>query len=485
MSTITETVPALPAADTAPGSESATTSRLYRLIWRWHFYAGLFVVPFMLMLAVTGIIYLYKPQLDDLMYPTRVAPAATTQPPSVLIAAVLAQYPGATLTAFQTTEAADRSAIVKISTASGESRSVFVNPTTTEVLGERNDDWNLQEVAVQLHGSLLLGDSGDYLVELAACWGLILTISGLYLWWPRKGSKIWGVLLPRLTTKNRRLFWRDLHAVPGFWASLVVIFLIVSGLPWATFWGTNFARVWAQYPAELWDNVPLSDTTAASLNTGSEKIVPWAAEDTPLPQSDLHADHMAGSASVGAETSALGGIAPGVPIDVDSVVAFGQAAGVPAGFSVTPPDGAEGVYTITIFADQPTLSRTIHIDQYSGRALADIGWAQYGLVPKLVETGIALHEGRFFGFWNQLLMLFAALTVVLLAITGPVMWWQRRPKGRLGAPAMPQLRLMRGLLAIIIVLGALFPLAGLSFALVVALDWLVLRRVPVLRRMLV
>jgi uncharacterized iron-regulated membrane protein len=81
-------------------------------------------------------------------------------------------------------------------------------------------------------------------------------------------------------------------------------------------------------------------------------------------------------------------------------------------------------------------------------------------------------------------MLFAALTVVLLAITGPVMWWQRRPKGRLGAPAMPQLPLMRGLLAIIIVLGALFPLAGLSFALVVALDWLVLRRVPVLRRVL-
>ncbi|GAB4424056.1 MAG: hypothetical protein OHK0015_02390 [Chloroflexi bacterium OHK40] len=75
MSTMTDTSPALPAADTALGSEAAVASRLYRLIWRWHFYAGLFVVPFRLILAVTSIIYLFKPQIDDLMCPTRVAPA--------------------------------------------------------------------------------------------------------------------------------------------------------------------------------------------------------------------------------------------------------------------------------------------------------------------------------------------------------------------------------------------------------------------------
>ncbi len=40
----------------------------YNLAWRWHFYAGLFVAPFMILLALTGIIYLFKPQLDPLMY---------------------------------------------------------------------------------------------------------------------------------------------------------------------------------------------------------------------------------------------------------------------------------------------------------------------------------------------------------------------------------------------------------------------------------
>lgn len=30
----------------------------YNLAWRWHFYAGLFVAPFMIMLSLTGMVYL-------------------------------------------------------------------------------------------------------------------------------------------------------------------------------------------------------------------------------------------------------------------------------------------------------------------------------------------------------------------------------------------------------------------------------------------
>ena len=37
---------------------------LYRTIWRWHFYAGLFVIPFILILSLTGAAYLFKPQID-------------------------------------------------------------------------------------------------------------------------------------------------------------------------------------------------------------------------------------------------------------------------------------------------------------------------------------------------------------------------------------------------------------------------------------
>ncbi|HBN52279.1 MAG TPA: hypothetical protein DD465_24620, partial [Thalassospira sp.] len=36
--------------------------------WRWHFYAGLFVLPFMILLAVTGAAYLFRDEIDDWVY---------------------------------------------------------------------------------------------------------------------------------------------------------------------------------------------------------------------------------------------------------------------------------------------------------------------------------------------------------------------------------------------------------------------------------
>ena len=39
---------------------------IYRTLWRWHFYAGLFCIPFVLTLSISGAIYLFKPQLDAL-----------------------------------------------------------------------------------------------------------------------------------------------------------------------------------------------------------------------------------------------------------------------------------------------------------------------------------------------------------------------------------------------------------------------------------
>ena len=46
----------------------ATGGLLYRLVWKWHFLASLYVLPFMLMLSLTGGIYLYKHQIEAWLY---------------------------------------------------------------------------------------------------------------------------------------------------------------------------------------------------------------------------------------------------------------------------------------------------------------------------------------------------------------------------------------------------------------------------------
>ncbi|MBN9136430.1 MAG: PepSY domain-containing protein, partial [Phyllobacterium sp.] len=44
---------------------------LYRAIWRWHFFAGLLVIPFMLNLAITGGLYLFKDEIDNTVFAYR------------------------------------------------------------------------------------------------------------------------------------------------------------------------------------------------------------------------------------------------------------------------------------------------------------------------------------------------------------------------------------------------------------------------------
>jgi uncharacterized iron-regulated membrane protein len=88
----------------------------------------------------------------------------------------------------------------------------------------------------------------------------------------------------------------------------------------------------------------------------------------------------------------------------------------------------------TLFPDDATHERVIHLDQYSGQPLIDVAYRDYGAVGKVTEWGIAVHTGRQYGLMNQLVMLAGCVAIVLLALSAVVMWWKRRPTGQLGAP---------------------------------------------------
>jgi uncharacterized iron-regulated membrane protein len=463
-------------SNSPPAAIESPQSRLYRAVWRWHFYAGLFVIPFLLMLAMTGIIYLFKPQLDAVMYRNLlfVQPEASAVSYTQQVEMAQQAYPGATVTKVVPRVAPDRSTEIQL-TADEQKLAVFVNPYTAKVLGDRHEERNLQAIARKIHGELMIGKTGDYLVELASCWTLVLLLTGLFLWVPRKDFKIAGTLIPRLWSKNKRIFWRDLHAVPGFYGLLLIGFLVLTGLPWSGFWGETFANVWNRFPAEMWNEVPKSTVLTGALNQQGAQVVPWAVEKMPMPLSDHQ--HHGGAAMTGAAAGA---------VTLDSVIALAEANHAPPEYSVTLPEGETGVYTIAATPGDVTREMTMHVDQYSGKVLADVRWQDYDLVPRAVEWGIAVHMGKNFGLANQLLMLVACLIVIVLCGSGLVLWWRRRPEGRLGAPGLVagDERMVKIPLAIVAVLGIAFPLVGISLVTVLVLDYLVIGRIPVLRRLL-
>ncbi|MFG5860731.1 PepSY-associated TM helix domain-containing protein [Metapseudomonas sp. CR1201] len=448
---------------------SKHTASFYNLAWRWHFYAGLFVIPFMIMLAVTGSIYLFKPQLDDLLYADlmRVRPAGQALNADQQLGKVRQAYPQAAVSQYLPPLDAEHSAQFVVS-LDGRKTNLFLDPYSGQVLGTQDAQNNLQAIARALHGTLLIGTVGDRLIELAAGWAIVLVVSGLYLWWPR-GQGMRGVFWPRLTARGR-LFWRDLHAVTGFWGSLLLLFMLLTGMTWTGFWGEKFTEVWNRFPAAMWNEVPKSGQQARSLNTAADQTVAWAVENTPLPASDPHAAHNGHGAS--------GMPAPGGQVSLQQVVDTATGRGVVPGYSITLPADETGVYSIAVFADDPRNDATLHLDQYSGKVLADIRWQDYGVVARSVEMGVVLHEGKFFGLANQLLMFGVCLLILLSSVSGLVMWWKRRPQGSLGVPPLRHdLPLWRTAVLIMIGLGVAFPLVGLSLLAIWALDWAVLSRI--------
>ncbi|SDF34744.1 Uncharacterized iron-regulated membrane protein [Pseudomonas seleniipraecipitans] len=444
-----------------------STPSFYNLAWRWHFYAGLFVIPFLIMLSLTGIIYLFKPQLDQLMYADLLQVEASGQSLTAdeMLGRVQAVYPQGSVSQYLPPVDAEHSAQFVVGVGE-RTRNVFVDPYSGAILGTQDAHDNLQALARAVHADLLIGTPGDRLIELAAGWAVVLVVSGLYLWWPRGTSKI-GVLWPRLSARGR-LFWRDLHAVTGFWGALLLLFMLLTGMTWTGFWGKQFAGAWNHFPAAMWDEVPTSDRQAGELNQSHKQTVPWALENTPMPESDPHAAHNGG---------AMPASTANPTVSVQRVVDIASERGVHPGYSITFPTTPTGVYTIAVFADDPRNDATLHIDQYSGAVLADVRWRDYGLAARAVESGVMLHMGKLYGLPHQLFIFFVCLMILLSSISGLVMWWKRRPSGSLGVPPLRHdLPRWKVGVAIMIVLGALFPLVGASLLLIWLVDFFVLSR---------
>lgn len=457
--------------------------RVYRAVWRWHFYAGLFVLPFIAWLALTGAVYLYQKPIDRWLHHHLkvVDPVATPHvPPSANIAAVRAASRGEVFR-YTVPERVDGSVEVGVIETSGQRQVYYVNPGTSEVLGHLPEQGTFSGVVRRLHSLDLLGDYASALIEIAAGWAILLVLTGVYLWWPR--GQQGGITTVR-GTPGKRVFWRDLHAVTGVWVGLVLLFLAVTGMPWSVVWGRQ-VNAWANghhygYPAGVRTGIPmshqrLSDTTHPAWSMEHARLpvsgVPHPAPASP-PRTDGHEGHEGheghGQAARGELATQAGAIG------IDAAMKRFTALGLAPGYSVSLPRGPMGVYTASVYPEALQQQRVVHLDQYSGRVLLDMGYADYGALGRGLEWGINVHLGQEYGTANRLFLAIACVAIMLLCASGAVMWWKRRPAGGLGVPPLPrQRRTLVGVFALLCIGGVLFPLVGVSLLGVAALDFMI------------
>ena len=431
-------------------------SGAYRAVWRWHFYAGVLVMPFLMLLALTGGLYLFKDEIDQAIYrdliqvPARAAQAA----PDAWVAAA-ARAGGGRAANVLLPATPDQAVRVRVDRADGSQRTVFVDPHTARVTGVTAYG-GVTETIKQLHSLSLFGAAMNLVVEVVAGWAIILFATGLYLWWPR-GRRGVAVLAPRTGDARRRSFWRDLHALTGFYVGGVMLFLAVTGMPWSAVWGDRFLNLMresglgrppAPAAASPWSHAKPHDTPAG---------VGWTME-----HAVLH----------GPATSA-----PSLQRIIDTA----EARRLPRPYVVNIPQSRDLAWTVARLTRQAEDARTLYVDGQTGAVRADIRWSQFGVGAKAFEWGIAVHQGLQYGQINRIVMLLGCIGVWVLAVSGLVMWWKRRPPSlkrgglsqmRLAAPpAPPGPRVRAAVLGIVIPLSILYPLTGLSLIAALSLDW--------------
>lgn len=422
---------------------------LHRVLWRLHFWAGLFGAPIVLFAALTGLLYVFSPQIEAWRHgmldhvpvgphvvalDDQVAAAQAAAPDSLLRFVVPAHRPGDTTQVYLSAPHGHHA----MAQAGGghdhglpTGRIVYVDPYSGQVLGQLAEMQRFKTWARKLHSSALQGDGWRWMIELGASWMLVLFASGLVLWWPRPqagGRRGWRALLPR--QGRGRATWRDWHAAVAIALGLVLAVVVVTGLTWSRHSGEQFRAV----QQALGQEAPR---------------VPKALKSAP------------------------GALGNGPPLSWQAAWERARAQSPDVAMQISAPTGSDGVWRIENFdRSQPTARFSLALDARTGAALFSAGWDRYPLLAQATAAGIPFHRGEF-GLWNQALLALAALAAVFSVVSGLVMWWKRRPKGRIAAPPLDMVQLRHAPLWLWPAVAGLawaMPVFGWSLAALVALE---------------
>lgn len=425
---------------TTTAAPSRTSFAWRGLFLRLHFYAGVLVGPFVLIAALTGVLYALTPQLESWVYSDqlRVPVSAQQLPLSKQVDAALATSPQGTLVAVRPApEPGDTTRVLFAEEGLGESerRAVFVDPGTGRVTGDlvvygTSGALPLRMALSQLHRNLMLGEPGRLYSELAASWLWVVALGGLVLWITR----------PRTSKRIRR------HGLIGVWVLAGALFLSATGLTWSAYAGENVATL--------------------------RETLGWTTPSLKIPGgSGDHGDH-------GEHTSSGGGHG-----DVDTVLGTARAWGIDAKpVEIGLPTAPGGAWKVNeIGRGWPTQVDAVAIQD--GAVVSSVKFADYPFAAKLTRWGIDAHMGVLFGWPNQLVLLLLGGGLVALVVLGYRMWWQRRPTRGFGRPTprgqwrKAQPVALAGLGVGALLTGWFVPLLGISLVVFLVVDALLGRRV--------
>jgi len=269
----------------------------------------------------------------------------------------------------------------------GESLRVFVSGAWEGVvyfdaagreLGRRGETEGFFNLLFELHSTLLLGETGRAtLASLALCY-LVLLVSGLVLWWPRRWPPSFKVRFERGWVTA--LF--DLHRTAGALLGLALAVCIVTGAYMA------------------WPPLRQAMTHLA----GQTPITPPAVSMAP------------------------GRPASRLPLDSLVLTAQQQFPGAMVGYIQVPGNVAKPVRVRFRLADDthPNGLSSVWLHPLTGEVLQSTRWDQLDLGSRIITVIYPLHTGALGGWPLTVAVGLLGLTMTGLAISGFWLWGRRQ-----------------------------------------------------------
>lgn len=397
--------------------DSKTLAQRKSVFWRIHLWAAFIATPFALVGALTGMLYIFTPQIEAALHGhlDRVAPQNQPLPLDALVALAQQAAPkGATLRHVVTPETADQSVRVYFAPAGGRKAAmnaddehaehqaasppaegqagtgrhqgsiVYINPYSGDVLGVQAEMDRFSTWSKRLHSSLLQGNGWRWLLELSTSWMFVMLLTGLYLWWPRDGAAV----RPDAGLQTRA-GWKQWHAFTGMVLAAMSLVILVTGLTWSRQAGQQI-----------------------------KAAADWVGQGSPEAPKHLRTPAQPGQHLLGWQ-----GVWDAARTQAPSIA-----------YQLNPPKQADEPWRISNFdRSQPTKRFNLLLDGHSGQVLYYHGWSSFTLFSKATAVGIPFHRGEF-GWWNQALLLTFGVGVLWWLVSGWVMFAKRKRQGWLGLP---------------------------------------------------
>jgi uncharacterized iron-regulated membrane protein len=339
------------------------------LLVKLHLFGAALAGVFIVILGLTGSIMAFEEEIDHAAHPRlfNVAPQGAPLSLAELTSRATAVYPGKPVVTYGIAVSPGLSWSVNVG-----GTIVFVNEYTGEILGTRTGPTWLGQIH-QIHLRLLAGDTGKTIVSVAGVFMLLLSLSGIVLWWPIKRITI------NRAAQGRR-FWFDMHNAVGVCAFLFVFLMAVTGVV------IGF---------DAW-------TTPLLYRVSGSQPVRGASASTPVP---------------GARVL--------TPDEALAIARRELPGAVAAGINVPGPKASYRVAFRYPEDRTPGGRSRVYVNPYDGSVLQVESARTTAAGTRLVILNRAIHTGDLFGLPTKALMSLASLAVVVQALTGLMMWWRR------------------------------------------------------------